>query len=222
MENPTRERLGVLKTLVSAIDPAQFQDDELARWNEFSRRLLNDFAAASQIIDSHPAQAAAQVARGVELAGRFLGLPYQPARSTFDPATAATLREVIAAYLPVSKALADDDDEAAKQAAVKLAAAADGDLRPLADAVTAAPEIKSRRAAFQPLSDRLIALIREHGTDAVGNAYVVHCPMAFGNTGGDWISAKPEVLNPYFGDRMLTCGTVTDTLSIDSSDHTDH
>jgi membrane fusion protein, copper/silver efflux system len=222
MENPTRERLDALKTLVSAIDPAQLQDDELARWTEFSRRLLNDFAAAGQILESQPAQAAAQVARGVELAGRFLGLPYLPdATAAGDPAITAALRQVIDAYLPVAKALADDDDEAAKQAAAKLVALSDDDLRPLAEAVAAAGEIKDRRAAFQPLSDRLIALIREHGTDAVGNAYVVHCPMAFGNTGGDWISAKPEVLNPYFGDRMLTCGTVTDTLSVDPSDRTD-
>ncbi len=38
--------------------------------------------------------------------------------------------------------------------------------------------------------------------------------MAFGNTGGDWISNVPEVLNPYFGDAMLNCGSVTGTLSL--------
>jgi membrane fusion protein, copper/silver efflux system len=222
MDNPTREHLDALKALVSTIDPAQLQPDELTRWKEFSRRLLNDFAVAGQIIESKPAQAAAQVARGVEMAGRFLGLPYQPdSTAAGDPAIAAALRRVLDAYLPLAQALADDDDEAAKQAAAKLVGLSDPDIAPLAEAVAAAGEIKDRRAAFQPLSDRLSALIREHGTDAVGNAYVVHCPMAFGNKGADWISAKPEVLNPYFGDRMLTCGTVTDTLSVDPSDRTD-
>jgi hypothetical protein len=39
--------------------------------------------------------------------------------------------------------------------------------------------------------------------------------MAFDNTGGDWLSAKPTVLNPYYGDAMLTCGNLKDTLSLD-------
>ncbi|CAN5155486.1 hypothetical protein BH23VER1_BH23VER1_22650 [soil metagenome] len=39
--------------------------------------------------------------------------------------------------------------------------------------------------------------------------------MAFGNQGADWLSAAPAVLNPYFGESMLTCGTVTGTLSVD-------
>lgn len=125
------------------------------------------------------------------------------------------MRKAIAAYLPVAQALADDDDAAAKQAASPLIEAVPVDLRPLAEAVAIAADIKARRDAFKPFSDALIAHIRDGGIDAVGNAYIVHCPMAFDNSGGDWLSAKPQVLNPYYGDRMLTCGTVTDTLSFD-------
>ena len=65
------------------------------------------------------------------------------------------------------------------------------------------------------ISNILVSLIREHALDQIGNAYVVHCPMAFDNSGGDWLSVKPEVLNPYFGDAMLRCGSVTATLSLD-------
>jgi membrane fusion protein, copper/silver efflux system len=228
MENPTQERLDTLKDLILAIDPAQLQPDELARWNEFSRRLLNDIEAAGRTLASKPDQAAAQVARGVEQAGRFLGLPYQPEASpSADPAIAAALRRATEAYMPLAKALADDDDSAASKAAAQFLTTVPGtpvlsDLPDLARAVADANDIKSRRAAFQPLSDRLIALIREHGTDAVGNAYVVHCPMAFGNKGADWLSADPVVLNPYFGDAMLRCGTVTETLSVgkDTPEHT--
>ncbi len=224
MQDPTRERLDTLKDLVLAINPGQLQPDELALWNEFSRRLLNEIESAGKNISNNPNQAAARVARAVEQAGRFLGLPYQPeAPPAADPAIAAGLRLVIEAYLPLAKALADDDDAAAAQAASRLVTKLEAndvpipnDLPDLARPVAAAEGIKARRAAFQPLSDRMIALIREHGTDAVGNVYVVHCPMAFGNQGADWVSAVPSVLNPYFGDAMLTCGTVTDTLSIDN------
>jgi Cu(I)/Ag(I) efflux system membrane fusion protein len=75
-------------------------------------------------------------------------------------------------------------------------------------------EIEKQREFFQNISNRLISLVRSHGLDQVGSAYVVHCPMAFGNAGGDWISNVPKVLNPYFGDSMLTCGSVTATLSL--------
>lgn len=223
MENPDQEQLETLKDLVHAIDPAQLQPDELAHWNEFSRRLLNDLEVASQVVATEPKQAADQVARALEQAGRFLGLPYQPdASAPSDPAAAASLREVTAAYLPLAKALAQDDDPTAIKAAESLISILEALDNPVAKTLTAhahpilhAADIKARRAAFQPLSDHLIALIREHGTDAVGNAYVIHCPMAFGNKGADWLSAQPTVLNPYFGDAMLTCGSVTDTLSIE-------
>jgi hypothetical protein len=38
--------------------------------------------------------------------------------------------------------------------------------------------------------------------------------MAAKGEGADWISNVPEVLNPYFGDSMLNCGSVTATLSL--------
>lgn len=223
MESPSPERLETLKNLVLAINPAQLQADELALWNEFSRRLLNDIQAVSQVLPTSPDQAAAQLARAVEQAGRFLGLPYQPdATPAAAPVIAGALRKLTEVYLPLAKALADDDDTAAIQSARDFLAATESagvpaltELPGLARPVAAAPDIKSRRAAFGPLSDRMIALIRAHGIDAIGTAYVVHCPMAFGNQGADWLSPTPVVLNPYFGDAMLTCGTVTDTLSID-------
>jgi Cu(I)/Ag(I) efflux system membrane fusion protein len=42
--------------------------------------------------------------------------------------------------------------------------------------------------------------------------YVLHCPMANNNKGGDWISASKEVKNPYYGKAMLTCGEVSKEL----------
>ncbi len=78
-----------------------------------------------------------------------------------------------------------------------------------------ASDIKSRRAALKAVSDALIELVRDHGIDQVGDLFIVHCPMAFDHSGGDWLSAQPTVLNPYYGDAMLTCGSLRDTLSID-------
>ena len=30
--------------------------------------------------------------------------------------------------------------------------------------------------------------------------------------GGDWLSGEKEIRNPYFGDKMLTCGFVKTTI----------
>jgi hypothetical protein len=36
--------------------------------------------------------------------------------------------------------------------------------------------------------------------------------MARNNQGGFWLSDDEEIRNPYFGDKMLTCGSVTEKL----------
>lgn len=71
--------------------------------------------------------------------------------------------------------------------------------------------LDARRASFQMVSDQLYDLL--HNTGLKGSTvYRQHCPMAFGDRGAYWLSDKTEVLNPYFGDEMLHCGSVTDTL----------
>ena len=42
--------------------------------------------------------------------------------------------------------------------------------------------------------------------------YVQHCPMADDNAGADWLSLDKEIRNPYFGDKMLKCGSVAETI----------
>ena len=33
------------------------------------------------------------------------------------------------------------------------------------------------------------------------------CPMAFDDQGAYWLSESKEIRNPYFGDKMLKCGS---------------
>jgi Cu(I)/Ag(I) efflux system membrane fusion protein len=223
IENPSIANLDEISELVRGIDGSTLQPDPENLWSEFSRRLINDLQVARDEMPGSPVAAARTAARAIEQAGRYLGLPFEPiAPPPASPQVAAQLKEILNAYHPLMKALAGDDDEAAQKAATALVSsvknapvAEAGKLNMMAEAVAAAGDIKSRRAAFNPLSDALIGLIRKRGIDAVGNAYVVHCPMAFKGTGADWLSDKPEVLNPYYGDMMLNCGDVTDTLSVD-------
>jgi Cu(I)/Ag(I) efflux system membrane fusion protein len=36
--------------------------------------------------------------------------------------------------------------------------------------------------------------------------------MAMNNKGAIWLSAEYNVLNPYYGETMLKCGVVRDTI----------
>lgn len=72
-------------------------------------------------------------------------------------------------------------------------------------------DIEVQRSSFVDLSDNLYKSIKAYG---LGNATAYHdfCPMAFDNQGAYWLSDSKEIRNPYFGDKMLTCGRVTEEL----------
>ena len=71
-------------------------------------------------------------------------------------------------------------------------------------------DIKTQRIHFKPLSATLIMAVEKYGVNM--KVYSQFCPMADNNTGGYWLSLEDKVLNPYFGDAMLTCGEITKTI----------
>lgn len=44
------------------------------------------------------------------------------------------------------------------------------------------------------------------------SAYFQYCPMANNDKGAYWLSSTKDILNPYFGDAMLTCGETKETV----------
>ena len=71
--------------------------------------------------------------------------------------------------------------------------------------------VEDQRRQFSLLSDAMINSIEAFGTEG-DTLYVAHCPMAFNNQGADWLSAEKQIRNPYFGDKMMTCGAVKKTF----------
>lgn len=71
--------------------------------------------------------------------------------------------------------------------------------------------LDNKRASFEMISDLLFDLVKTTGLKGK-TVYRQYCPMAFNDKGAYWLSDTTEVLNPYFGDQMLHCGEVTDTL----------
>lgn len=79
-------------------------------------------------------------------------------------------------------------------------------------------EIKAQRGHFYNLSQELIKSAQVFGVNE-GQYFVQYCPMAKNDKGASWLSKEEEILNPYFGDAMLTCGSVIDTISKKTTTH---
>lgn len=42
--------------------------------------------------------------------------------------------------------------------------------------------------------------------------FAVYCPMAFDGKGAFWISETEKIRNPYFGEKMMDCGSIEEKL----------
>lgn len=71
--------------------------------------------------------------------------------------------------------------------------------------------LEQQRKQFQILSDNLIAMVRNFD-EIESKLFVQFCPMADNNNGAYWLSKEEQVLNPYFGDKMLKCGSVKEII----------
>ncbi len=149
---------------------------------------------------------------------------------TIDQKAKEALQPLYTAYLDLKNALVADQLATAQKSASQLEAAIGqvdmslfkGDAhnawmeysRALKKASEHLPHFKSIaevRTAFQQVSDEMIALTKAF--HPLGKPlYIQHCPMADSNKGADWLSTKAEIKNPYFGETMLTCGEITDTI----------
>ncbi len=75
-------------------------------------------------------------------------------------------------------------------------------------------DIEALRTQFAFFSEALIRSVKVFGLPE-GKLYVEHCPMAMENKGADWLSREEKIRNPYFGDKMISCGSVEDTITKD-------
>ena len=115
---------------------------------------------------------------------------------------------IVAPYLHIQMALAHDSTDGLAEAARTIAAEAEqlGDdaimIGATAQAIAAATDITTARAAFGPLSDALITYGEEVG---FGDLKVAYCPMA----DKSWVQKEGSIRNPFYGASMLTCGVFT-------------
>lgn len=71
--------------------------------------------------------------------------------------------------------------------------------------------LAEQRKVFSALSNEMAALVKSSKL-SMGTLYLEYCPMANNNEGAYWLSNEKEIKNPYFGDKMLKCGSVKETI----------
>jgi len=86
-----------------------------------------------------------------------------------------------------------------------------GKLDNLIIQISSSSDIEGQRKAFSDFSDVFFKAIKTFGL-MDKTAYYQFCPMAFQDKGAYWLSTTNEIRNPYFGDKMLTCGETKETL----------
>lgn len=77
--------------------------------------------------------------------------------------------------------------------------------------IAGSDKLADQRKAFSLLSNEMSTLVKANKPSS-GALYLEYCPMANNNTGAYWLSNEKEIKNPYFGDKMLKCGSVKETI----------
>lgn len=139
-------------------------------------------------------------------------------------ASAQTTAPALTAYYQVKDALVATDAAKAKTGAAALVAALGKvdaakltavDKKALATAkinamaIGKSTSVDAQRKQFEGLSSSMIALAK---ATKPAKTYVQFCPMAAEGKGAFWLSDKREVRNPYYGDKMLKCGSVKEEI----------
>lgn len=73
--------------------------------------------------------------------------------------------------------------------------------------ISESQDASKQRENLEGLSNNVLALVKVFGNTE--DTFVQYCPMAKKS----WLSNNKAIKNPYYGNKMLTCGKVTETIS---------
>ncbi|WP_269541647.1 efflux RND transporter periplasmic adaptor subunit [Cerasicoccus fimbriatus] len=127
------------------------------------------------------------------------------------------LSKLLGPYLEMQAALAADDLDTAKAQAkaMMVITGHSGSLPELLHDMLAAETLDAFRLPyFERLSNAFIEAAKKSPDNLELDLIVMHCPMANNNAGADWLQSSEPLRNPYFGEMMLKCGEVKETIKI--------
>ena len=217
-----------------SIPSFQFREIEIGESLGREYMVLSGLEAGEEVVThgSFTIDAAAQLNNQASIMNKNVktkdeGAPTLPDYTTSTPQEfKQQLAEVSQAYLDLKNALVETDPEESGKAAARLTSMLDivdmslvkddahlfwmdqlTALKAHGGKIAELEDVEEQRGQFDFLSQVLIDAIKVFGV-ANDTLYVQHCPMAFDNSGADWISDVKEIRNPYFGDKMLKCGVI--------------
>lgn len=139
------------------------------------------------------------------------------------------LDTMVSSYLEMKNALVNDDFEQAQSALQTIAdevmnseemnhhpehsemhESHHGEITSEIDTALESENINQLRNSFDEISEHLITALKNQGYDK--KLYVQFCPMAANGNGAKWLSVKDEIKNPYYGAKMLKCGSVHEQI----------
>lgn len=148
-----------------------------------------------------------------------------------DPKAAMVIKEITGDYLQIKNALANDNGSEAA-AGGKAMNEAIGKLdKSLLTAVQKkifdnteeslkedaeyigkkGDKVEHQRQHFATMSEAMYMLVKAFG--AGKTIYHDHCPMYNESQGGAmWLSETKEIRNPYYGNKMITCGSAEEVF----------
>jgi hypothetical protein len=143
-----------------------------------------------------------------------------------DPGVSAFMKSMVMDYLAVKNALTAGNETAAATASGKMYDAMKGfdksllnadqkkvyddiedDLKEHAEHISKS-KIDHQREHFATMSKDMYDMVKAFGAGMT--LYHDHCPMY--NDGSMWLSETKEIKNPFYGDKMMTCGSVEEMM----------
>ena len=149
--------------------------------------------------------------------------------TTANAQTNTGINKVLSAYIQLKDALVKSDGTSSSNASKTLLIAIQevnmselntdthaqwtkvvNDLKEDAEHISETKEITHQRDHFMSLSKNLYAVIKVSKSETP--IYYQFCPMANKGKGANWLSLENKIKNPYYGNQMLTCGKVVETI----------
>ncbi len=125
-------------------------------------------------------------------------------------------QEIYNTYLDIKAGLVNSDAEAVRKSSKKLEGMLEDSkenkqLKATSKLLSLTKDIKKQRDFFVTITDEVDNAI-SNAQITSGEVYKQYCPMAFDGSGGYWLSDSEEIRNPYFGKKMLKCGSVKEVF----------
>lgn len=143
-----------------------------------------------------------------------------------DPVIATFMKELVQNYLAIKNALINGNAATAANSSLKM----NETMKKLDQSLLTADQEKMyneievglkeqavqignngsnidlQREHFSLISKNVYDLVKAFGAGTT--LYHDHCPMYNDNKGAIWLSETKNIRNPYYGDKMMTCGSV--------------